>query len=112
MSNEKIPYSDFAKLDLKVGKILEVEDHPNADKLYILKVDLNEEKPRQIIAGLKPYYKKSELKNKKAIFVANLEKRNIRGIESNGMILAADNSEGKVIFLTPESDIEQGSKIR
>ena len=109
---QKIPYSDFAKLDLRVGKILEVEDHPNADKLYVLKVDLNEDQPRTILAGLKPYYKKSDLKNKKAIFIANLEKRNIRGIESDGMILAADNNEGKVIFLIPESDIETGSKIR
>ena len=112
MTSEKIPYSDFAKLDLKVGKILEIEDHPNADKLYILKVDLNENEPRTILAGLKPYYKKSDLKDKKAIFVANLEKRNIRGIESDGMILAADNNQGKVIFLTPEKDIESGSKVR
>src|SRR3989338_4933458 len=108
----KIPYSDFEKLDLKVGKILEVKDHPNADKLYILTVDLAEEKPRQILAGLRPYYKKEELKNKKAIFIANLEPRDIRGLESNGMILAADNSKGKVIFLTVEKDIEAGSKIR
>ena len=112
MKKEKIPYPNFAKLDLRVGKILEVEDHPNADKLYVLKIDLNESEPRTILAGLKPYYKKSELKNKKAIFITNLEKRNIRGIESNGMILAADNSKGKVIFLIPEKDIDVGSKIR
>ena len=108
----KIPYSDFEKLDLKVGKILEVKDHPNANKLYILTVDLAEEKPRQILAGLKPYYKKEELLNKKAIFITNLEPRDIRGLESNGMILAADNTKGKVIFLTVEKDIEAGSKIR
>ena len=108
--NPKIPYSDFAKLDLRVGKILEVEDHPNADKLYVLKVDLAEKEPRQIVAGLKPYYKKSQLLNKKAIFVANLEPKEVRGIESNGMILAASSDE-KVIFLTTESDIEQGAKI-
>ncbi len=108
----KISYSDFAKLDLRVGKILEVKDHPNADKLYILKVDLNEESPRQIVAGLKPYYKPSDLTNKKAIFAANLEPVNLRGIESNGMILAADNSKGKVIFLTAEKDIDIGSKIK
>src|SRR3989338_2153401 len=108
----KIPYSDFEKLDLKVGKILEVKDHPNADKLYILTVDLAEEKPRQILAGLKPYYKKEELLNKKAIFITNLEPRNIRGLESDGMILAADDSQGNVIFLTPEKNIKEGSKIR
>lgn len=109
---EKIPYSNFEKLDLKVGKILKVEDHPNASKLYILTVDLAEEKPRTIVAGLKPYYQISELINKKAVFVANLEPATIRGEKSNGMILAADNGKGKVIFLTTEKDIEAGSKIR
>ncbi len=107
----KIPYADFEKLDIRVGKILEVNEHPNANKLYILKVNLGEEKPRQIVAGLKPYYKPSELLNKKAIFIANLEPKIVRGIESNGMILAA-SSEDKVIFLTTESDVEEGAKIR
>jgi methionyl-tRNA synthetase len=111
MTNEKIPYSDFAKLTLQVGKILEVEDHPNADKLYILKVDIHEKEPRQIIAGLKPYYSKEELLNKKAIFITNLEPATIRGIESNGMILAASHEE-KVIFLSTESDIKEGSNIK
>jgi len=109
---EKIPLEDFRKLDLKVGKIIEINDHLNADKLYILKVDLAEQKPRQIIAGLKPYYKKEELLNKKAIFITNLEPTTIRSQESNGMILAADNEKGKVIFLMPEKDIEAGAKIR
>ena len=108
----KIPYSDFEKLDLKVGKILDIKDHPKADKLYVLKINLGEESPRQILAGLKPYYKKEELLNKKAIFITNLEPRNIRGLESDGMILAADDSQGNVIFLTPEKNIKEGSKIR
>lgn len=112
MSEEKIPIQDFQKLDLRVGKILEIEDHPKADKLYVLKVDIKESQPRQIIAGLKPYYKKDELVNKKAIFITNLQPAILRGIESNGMILAADNGEGKVICLGLEKDIEVGSKIR
>jgi methionyl-tRNA synthetase len=112
MNKEKIPYKEFAKLDIKVGKILDINDHPNADKLYILKVDLAEDTTRQIIAGLKPYYKKEQLLNKKAIFITNLEPATIRGEVSNGMILAADNNKGKVIFLTSESEIETGSKIR
>ncbi len=110
--SSKISYSDFEKLDIRVGKILQVDNHPNASKLYILKVDLSEEKPRQIVAGLKPYYKPSELLNKKAIFITNLEPKIIKGVESNGMILAADNSEGKVIFIAPENNIDVGSKIR
>jgi methionyl-tRNA synthetase len=108
----KIPYSDFEKLDLRVGRILNVEDHPKADKLYVLTVDLGEEKPRTIIAGLKPYYKKEELKNKQAIFVANLEPAMLREIESNGMILAASTeNKSEVFFIKPEKEILQGSKI-
>ena len=112
ITNNKIPINDFQKLNLKVGKILDVKDHPNADKLYILEVDLAEEKQRQIIAGLKPYYTKNVLKGKKAIFIANLEPAILRGVKSDGMILAADNEKGKVIFIIPEKDIEEGSKIR
>lgn len=110
---EKIPIKDFQKIDLRVGKIIEVEEHPNASKLYVLKVDLGEESLRAIVAGLKPYYSKSELLSKKAVFITNLEPAILRGIESNGMILAAssDNHQ-KVIILSPEKDIEIGSRIR
>ncbi len=113
MSNNKIPYNDFAKLDLRVGKILSVSDHPNADKLLVLTVDLGEDKQRTIVAGLKKYYTKEQLKNKKAIFIANLEPVKLRGIESNGMILAAvSEDESQILFLQPEKDIEKGSRIR
>ncbi len=108
---DKISYSDFEKLDLRVGEIVEIEDHPDATKLYVLKVDLGEEELRQILAGLKPYYKKEDLLNKKAVFISNLEPKIIRGLESNGMILAAGDGE-KVIFLTTEKTIEVGSKIK
>lgn len=112
MSEEKVTYNDFAKLDFRVGKILKVEDHPNADKLYVFTVKLGEEKTRTICAGLKAYYKKEDLEGKQAIFVANLAPRELRGVESNGMILAAstENHE-QVIFLTPEKEIKEGSKI-
>src|SRR3989344_6632677 len=108
----KIPYSDFAKLDLRVGKILFVEDHPKADKLYVLTVDLGEPTNRTIVAGLKPFYTKEELKNKQAIFVANLEPVILRGIESNGMILAASTeNKSEIVFIKPEKEIKPGSKI-
>jgi len=110
---EKIPIEDFEKLDLRIGKIIEIEEHPNASKLYVLKVDLGEPSPRTIVAGLRPYYSKSNLLNKKAVFVANLAPATLRGIESNGMILAASSdNHKKVIFLSPEKDIEVGSKIK
>lgn len=109
----KIPINEFQKIELRVGKIVEVAEHPNADKLYVLKVELGEEEPRQIVAGLRPYYKNpDELINRKAIFVANLEPAVIRGVESNGMILAADDGKGSVVFLTTERDVEEGSRIR
>ena len=112
MTTDKIPYADFERLDLRVGKILQVEDHPKADKLYVLKVDLAEAQPRTIVAGLRPFYKKEALLHKKAIFVANLASANLRGIESNGMILAASTPDHKkVIILTIDSDIEIGSKV-
>ena len=70
---EKVKIDDFQKLDLRVGEILEVKEHPNADKLFVMKVDLGEEKDRTIVAGLKEHYPADELKGKKAIFVANLQ---------------------------------------
>ncbi|MEK6908920.1 MAG: methionine--tRNA ligase subunit beta [Nanoarchaeota archaeon] len=109
---DKIPFTDFEKVDLRVGTILEVENHPKADKLYVLKVDLGEDSPRTIVAGLRPHYTHENLKGKQAIFVVNLEPVNLRGIESNGMILAASNQEKtNVFFLKPDKQIAPGSKI-
>ena len=108
----KIPYSDFEKLDLRVGKILEVQDHPKADKLYILTVDLGEPAPRTIVAGLKIKYTQEQLRGKQAVFVANLEPITLRGIQSEGMILAAsDENKENVFFIKPEKEINSGSKI-
>ena len=108
----KIPFSDFEKLDLRVGKILEVENHPKADKLYILTVDLGERTNRTIVAGLKPYYKPEELKGKQGIFIANLEPAILRGIESNGMILAASTeNKSEVFFIKPDKELSIGSKV-
>lgn len=109
---EKIPFSDFEKLDLRVGTILEVENHPKADKLYVLKVDLGEPIARTIVAGLKNHYTHEQLKEKQAIFITNLAPVNLRGVESNGMILAASNEEKtNVFFIKPEKQIAPGSKI-
>ncbi|MBS3076894.1 methionine--tRNA ligase subunit beta [Candidatus Pacearchaeota archaeon] len=109
---DKIGREDFAKLDLRVGEIKSVEAHPNADKLLVLKVDLGEGEERTIVAGLKKYYETDELIGKKAIFVANLESAKLRGIESNGMILAAvneDHSEVKILMV--DGDMEPGTRI-
>jgi methionyl-tRNA synthetase len=106
-------FSDWQKIDLRVAQIKEVEEIPGADKLYKLTLDVGEEIGERVIcAGIKPYYPKKELKGKKIIYFSNLVPRKLKGIESQGMLLAAstENHE-KVILLAPEKDIEVGSRI-
>ncbi len=106
-----ISFSDWSKLDLRVGEILEIEDVPGADKLYKLKIDLGTE-TRTLVAGLKQHYTKEELEGKRCIVFCNLEPKKLRGIESKGMILAAVNDdESEVKLLQPDGDIEIGSKV-
>jgi len=105
-----ISIEDFQKLDLRVGTIKEVNPHPNADKLYVLKVSLDSEE-RQIVAGIKNYYKPEELLNKQIIVIVNLQPIILRGIESQGMLLAAGN-EKDVVILTPEKKISNNSQVR
>jgi methionyl-tRNA synthetase len=106
-----INYEDFAKVELKVGKILEAADHPNADKLYILKVDIGEGVVVQLVAGVKNYYKPEELTGKLVVVVVNLEPKLLRGVESNGMVLAANAGENLAI-LTLDREIPPGTKIK
>jgi len=82
----------FSKLNIKVVKVLDIQDHPNADKLYIMKIDLGKEK-RQLVAGLKDFYKKEEIKGKKIVVLTNLEHAKLRGVESEGMLLAGDSGD-------------------
>jgi len=101
---------EFQKLDMRVGKILQVEDAETKKPMYKLKVDFGGLGVKQAIAGIKPYYKKEELLNKKFIFVVNLEPKKIGNVLSECMILAAEASE-KIVILQPEKDIEIGAKI-
>lgn len=112
--NNTIPFSDFQKLDIRVGKILKIEDHPKADKLYVLEVGFGEELgKRTIVAGLRKHYSKEQLKNHLGVFIINLEPVILRGIKSDGMTLAAVNSDESIItILQPNQDIEPGSRIR
>lgn len=106
-----ISYNDFSKLDLRVAEILEIEEVQNADKLYKLKIDLGTE-TRTIVAGLKQHYTKEELEGKRCIVLVNLEPRKLKGIESQGMLLAASNEDhSEVKLLQPDGVIELGSKI-
>ena len=108
---EDVKFEDWMKMDLRVAEILEVEDIDGADKLYKLKIDLGTE-TRTLVAGLKQHYTKDELEGKNVIVFTNLESKNIRGVESKGMILAAvsdDRSEVKLI--RPEGALDIGSKV-
>ena len=103
-------FNDFKKLDIKVGRILDVINHPKADKLLVLKIDIGNE-VRTIVAGIKNYYTKKELINKKVVVFVNLEQKELRGIKSEGMILAAVKGD-KVVLIEPEKDIDVGAVIQ
>ncbi|HNX91256.1 MAG TPA: methionine--tRNA ligase subunit beta [Candidatus Omnitrophota bacterium] len=106
----KISYEDFQKIDLRVAEIIEAAEHPNADRLFVLKIKIGEE-TRQIVAGIRASYKKEELIGRKIAVITNLQPAVIRGQESCGMLLAASGENGPII-LTPEKDVPSGSKIK
>jgi len=105
----EISYKDFAKLDLRVGTVERVEPVPGADKLYKLTVNLGGEK-RTLVAGLRPYYQEADLHGKQIVIVANLQPKRIKGIESHGMLLAAQDSS-KVALLRPDRHVEEGARV-
>jgi methionyl-tRNA synthetase len=92
----------FDKLALKVGKIIEIERHPKADKLYVEKVDMGNGEIRQIVSGLVPYFTEDELKGKNVVIAYNLKAAKLRGVMSEGMVLAAENEAGTVELLSPD----------
>jgi methionyl-tRNA synthetase len=101
-------FKEFEKLNLKIGQIISVADHPNADKLYVLEVDIG--KRIRLVAGLKGHYDKDKLVGKKIVVVTNLQPAKLRGVESQGMLLAAEHSN-KVILLTPAEDVPAGTPV-
>lgn len=105
-----ISFDEFKKMELKIGTITSVEEHPKADKLYILKVDLGDDE-RQLVAGIKQHYTIEELQGKRVIVVANLEPAMLRGVESQGMVLAAEDENKNVVLLTTDKDIPNGSSV-
>ena len=110
--SDYINFEDFLKVEMKTGKIVLVEDHPNADKLYVITIEDAPDSTRKVCAGLKEYYTIEDLEGLNVAFVANLEPRKLRGITSEGMLLAADDGNGNVKLLTIDGDIIPGSKIR
>jgi tRNA-binding protein len=99
----------FRQIELRIGTVKQAEPHPNADKLLVLKVDLGTEE-RQVVAGIRAHYTPEELVGKQVVVVANLETAKLRGLESQGMVLAASDGE-KLVILTPEKAITTGAKV-
>lgn len=108
---ETIQFDDFRKLDMRIGTVLKAEVHPNADKLLVLQVDLGSEQ-RQVIAGMRAYYTPEEMPGKQIVVVTNLAPRMMRGLESQGMLLAASSEDREqVVLLTIDRPLPAGATI-
>ena len=107
-----IDFEDFLKVEMKTGRILSVENHPDADTLYVVQIEDGPNSKRTVCAGLKKFYDIEELIGMSIIFVANLKPRKLRGVVSEGMMLAAEDSEGNVRLLTADGDLPSGSIVR
>lgn len=106
-----ISYDDFKKLELRVARIKEAREHPNADRLYVLLIELEEGRTKQIVAGIRKGYTKEELVGKEIVVIDNLEPAVLRGEESQGMLLAASDENG-IAILTPHREVKPGSVVK
>jgi tRNA-binding protein len=108
---DPITYADFAKLELRVAKVLEVRPHPNADRLLLIKVDVGDEQ-KQVVAGIRQHYSPEQLVGKLIVIVNNLEPAMLRGESSNGMLLAATSNEKVVVLTVDDPECVVGAKIK
>jgi methionyl-tRNA synthetase len=111
---KEISYNDFLKMDIRIGLVVEAESIPKSRNLIKLMVDLGEEEPRQILAGLAGYYEPEKLMNKKVVVLANLKPRKMMGLMSNGMILAADVDDAPILLQVESEkfeDVPPGSSV-
>ena len=108
-----IEIGDFAKVDLRVGQVLSAERVPKSDKLLLMSIDIGEENPRQVLAGIAEYYEAEKMIGRKVIVVANLKPRKLRGYESQGMVVAASIGEaGKPVIATFTEDVPNGARLK
>ena len=105
-----IAYEDFARLELVVAEVREAHEHPNADRLLVLKIDVGGEQ-RQIVAGIRGHYETAELVGQRIVVIKNLAPREVRGELSQGMLLAAE-SDGQIVLLRPDRDVPAGCAVR
>ena len=108
---DPIAFDDFTKLDMRLGTILEAEKVEKADKLLKLKVDTGIDQ-RTIVSGIAEHFKPEDIVGETVLVLLNLEPRKIRGVESKGMILMAENEEGKLSFMRPNADFGAGHTVR
>ncbi len=106
-----ITIDQFRQLELKVGTVTAAEPHPNADRLVVLRVDLGEPEQRQIVAGIRGHYAPEALVGRQVVVVANLEPAKLRGVESQGMLLAA-SSDDRVVLVRPDEALPAGATVR
>jgi len=106
-----VSFEEFAKMDIRVGRVVEAERVAGAKKLVKVLVDLGEEKPRQVVAGIAEYVNPESLLGKNVVVLANLEPKKFMGLESRGMLLAADVN-GKPVLLTVEESVPPGTRVR
>jgi len=113
---KEVEFSEWIKLDLRVAEVISVEDIEGADKLYKIEIDVGSEIGKRVIcAGLKGFYSKEDLQGKKIIYFSNLKPRVMRGVESQGMLLAVsaleNDGEKSVVLIGPEKNIENGARV-
>lgn len=108
-----VSYEEFKKMDMRIGTIKSIELIEGADKLLKCLIDFGEPEPRQIVSGIREFFPEYEtLIGKQVLYIVNLEPRTIRGVESQGMLMAVDGSDGKPVFLIPEVDVTPGARVR
>jgi len=105
-----VTIDEFKKLEIRIAKIKEVADHPNADRLYVVTIDLGD-KTKQVVAGIKAFYKKEDLVGREVVVVDNLEPAVLRGVESQGMILATHDEKG-IAIVSPDREVAVGSVVK
>ena len=110
MTKPEITYDDFSKLDLRIATVLSAREHPNADKLLLLQIDLGDDQ-RQIVAGIRGHYEPDVLVGRQIVVLTNLEEVMLRGEESSGMLLAASDTDG-VVLLRPDRECQPGAGIK
>lgn len=110
-ANGQISIDDFAKVELRVAEVVKCEKHPKADKLLVLSLSLGDH-TRQVVSGIAQWYTPESLLGRKLVLVANLKPAMLRGVESEGMILAGQDAQGNVVVVSPEKDLPPGAKVR